>query len=200
MRIPRPARAAALVALPAALLISCSSVDDGAPGANGTPTTPTTATASAPQDGAGAGGERETTEAEAEAGAGDEAAAEGQPSTGTQPSAGTLPTAETAPGPEKVRDAFAGLQATLDDSCTSEGQCAYFLGRVHDELEGLDRAMKADPKGPAHFPEPIAWIAELRDTLGTDRTYPNLKKHQEELVGTRDRINVWMQDHPDDYR
>ncbi|MFC5800006.1 hypothetical protein [Streptomyces formicae] len=168
MRIPRPVRAGALVALPAALLVSCSSVDGGGPSADDSPTTATASAATATAE--------------------------------TQPSARTLSTAQPTPGPEKVRDAFAGLQATLDDSCTSEGQCAYFLGRVHDELERLDRAMKAEPKGPGHFPEPIAWIAELRETLGTDRTYPNLKKHQAELVGTRDRINVWMQDHPDDYR
>ncbi|MEU1278191.1 hypothetical protein [Streptomyces sp. NPDC005805] len=42
------------------------------------------------------------------------------------------------PPPEKVRDAFAGLQATLDDTCTpGAGDCAYFLGRVHDELQRL---------------------------------------------------------------
>ncbi|MFD7445164.1 hypothetical protein [Streptomyces sp. NPDC059909] len=165
MRIPCPVRAAALVALPAALLISCSSVDGGEPSAGGGPTT---------------------------------AAADTRPSAGTQPPAS--PTEQPSPGPEKVRDAFAGLQATFNDGCTSEGNCAYFLGRVHDELERLDKAMKADPKGPGHFPEPIAWIAELRETVGTDRSYPNLKKHEKELVGTRDRINVWMQDHRDDYR
>ncbi|WP_329113762.1 hypothetical protein [Streptomyces sp. NBC_01353] len=60
--------------------------------------------------------------------------------------------------------------------------------------------MKADPKGPGHFPQPIAWIEELRTTLAGDRSYANLKKHQTLLIGTRDRINTWMQDHPDDYR
>ncbi|MEU9034203.1 hypothetical protein AB0D45_04720 [Streptomyces sp. NPDC048352] len=101
--------------------------------------------------------------------------------------------------PERVRDAFAGLQATLDDSCTP-GNCAYFLGRVYDELHRLDRSMKADPKGPGHFPEPIALIAKLDTELGGDRTFENLKKHQSTLTGTRDEINTWMQDHPDDYR
>ncbi|MFD3546593.1 hypothetical protein ACFWUW_13470 [Streptomyces sp. NPDC058655] len=105
----------------------------------------------------------------------------------------------TAPQPEKVRDAFAGLQATLDDSCTP-GNCAYFLGRVHDELHRLDRAMKADPKGPGHFPEPIALIGKLDAKLGGDRSFENLKKHQTTLIGTRDKINTWMQGHPDDYR
>ncbi|WP_371676174.1 hypothetical protein [Streptomyces sp. NBC_01276] len=104
-----------------------------------------------------------------------------------------------APGPEKVRDAFAGLQATLGESCTP-GNCAYFLGRVHDELHRMDRAMKADPKGPGHFPEPIAAVAKLDRELGGDRTFENLKKHQSTLIGTRDEINTWMQDHPDDYR
>lgn len=100
---------------------------------------------------------------------------------------------------EKVRDAFAGLQATLGDSCTP-GNCAYFLGRVYDELHRMDRAMKADPKGPGHFPEPIALIATLDAELGGDRTFENLKKHQTSLIGTRDKINTWMQGHPDDYR
>ncbi|MEV7521170.1 hypothetical protein [Streptomyces sp. NPDC091371] len=98
-----------------------------------------------------------------------------------------------------VRDAFAGLQATLNDSCTP-GNCAYFLGRVYDELHRLDRAMKADPKGPGHFPEPISLIAKLDKELGGDRSFENLKKHQTLLIGTRDKINTWMQGHPDDYR
>ncbi|MFC8277953.1 hypothetical protein ACFUJR_36570 [Streptomyces sp. NPDC057271] len=102
------------------------------------------------------------------------------------------------PAPVRVRDAFAGLQATLDGSCAND--CAYFLGRVHDELDRLDVAMKADPKGPGHFPEPIAWIEKLRTTLGGDRSFANLKKHETLLLGTRDRINTWMQGHPDDYR
>ncbi|MEU2109575.1 hypothetical protein [Streptomyces sp. NPDC019507] len=174
MRIPRPVRAAALVALPAALLIACSATGDGPPRAGG-------GTAAA-----GAGTATVTAGPERAAAAATEQAAS--------------PAAESTPSPEKVRDAFAGLQATLGDGCTSEGQCAYFLGRVYDELERLDRAMKADPKGPGHFPEPIEWIAGLRTTIGPDRSYPSLKAHQGELVGTRDRINTWMQDHPDDYR
>ncbi|MGW8354885.1 hypothetical protein [Streptomyces wedmorensis] len=105
---------------------------------------------------------------------------------------------ETAP--EKVRDAFAGLQATLNESCDVPADCPEFLGRVHEELQSMDRAMKADPKGPGHFPEPIALIQELNGELGGDRSFENLKKHQAMLVGTRDRINTWMQDHPDDYR
>ncbi|MFF9982578.1 hypothetical protein [Streptomyces erythrochromogenes] len=117
------------------------------------------------------------------------------------PPASGGPGASALPGspPEKVRDAFAGLQATLDDSCTPSG-CAYFLGRVHEELHGLDAAMKADPKGPGHFPEPIALIAKLDAELGGDRSFKNLKEHQTLLIGTRDKINTWMQGHPDDYR
>ncbi|MFD9570310.1 hypothetical protein ACFWBI_10735 [Streptomyces sp. NPDC059982] len=114
---------------------------------------------------------------------------------GAAPAGGGLPT----PGPEKVRDAFAGLQATLGDSCTP-GNCAYFLGRVHDELHRMDRAMKADPKGPGHFPEPIAAVAKLDGELGGNSAFENLKKHQSILISTRDEINSWMQDHPDDYR
>ncbi|WP_405426820.1 hypothetical protein [Streptomyces erythrochromogenes] len=122
------------------------------------------------------------------------------PSPAAPPASGG-PGASALPGspPEKVRDAFAGLQATLDDSCTPSG-CAYFLGRVYEELHGLDAAMKADPKGPGHFPEPIALIAKLDAELGGDRSFKNLKEHQTLLIGTRDKINTWMQGHPDDYR
>ncbi|MDI9885629.1 hypothetical protein QMZ92_14850 [Streptomyces sp. HNM0645] len=175
MRIPRPVRASALVALPAALLVACSSADSGPPATGGSPT-------------AGAGAAPATAEATR------------QPASTAAPEDATAPSAGSTPPPERVRDAFAGLQATLSDGCTTEGQCAYFLGRVYDELERLDQAMKADPKGPGHFPEPIEWIAGLRSTIGTDRSYPNLRAHRGELVGTRDRINTWMQDHPDDYR
>ncbi|MFF4325525.1 hypothetical protein ACFYZT_03290 [Streptomyces sp. NPDC001591] len=106
---------------------------------------------------------------------------------------------EPGPRPERVRDAFAGLQATLNDSCTP-ANCAYFLGRVHDELHRMDRAMKADPQGPAHFPEPIALIAGLDRELGADHGFENLKQHQPALLATREQINTWMQDHPEDYR
>ncbi|MES9591740.1 hypothetical protein ABWK57_23195 [Streptomyces sp. NPDC094045] len=103
--------------------------------------------------------------------------------------------------PEAVRDAFAGLQATLNEDCAPRSSdCAYFLGRVHDELLRLDTSMKADAQGPGHFKEPIAWIATLRRTLKDDTSTDNLEKHRSELIGTRDRINTWMQDHPKDYR
>ncbi|MEV5197565.1 hypothetical protein [Streptomyces sp. NPDC053720] len=103
--------------------------------------------------------------------------------------------------PEAVRDAFAGLQATLNDNCTpGSPNCAYFLGRVHDELVRLDKAMKADAQGPGHFKQPIAEIAALRKTLNGDTSTDNLEKHRSELIGTRDRINTWMQGHPEDYR
>ncbi|MFD8010628.1 hypothetical protein [Streptomyces sp. NPDC058955] len=99
---------------------------------------------------------------------------------------------------EKVRDAFATLQATLYDSCTTD--CSSFLGRVNKEIQEMDMAMKSDPKGPGHFPEPIARIAELNRTLAGDSSFENLAKYKKELIGTRDFINTWMQDHPDDYR
>ncbi|POX49865.1 hypothetical protein [Streptomyces sp. Ru72] len=108
--------------------------------------------------------------------------------------------AEPAPGTEKVRDVFARLQATYNDGCTTPGNCEYFLGRVLDELSSLDKAMKADLQGPGHFKEPLARIAKLRAELGDDRSFENLKKHQDLLTGTRDRINAWMQGHPEDYR
>ncbi|MEE1747469.1 MULTISPECIES: hypothetical protein [unclassified Streptomyces] len=103
--------------------------------------------------------------------------------------------------PEAVRDAFAGLQATLNEDCApGSSDCAYFLGRVHDELLRLATSMKADAQGPGHFKEPIAWIATLRRTLKDDTSTDNLEKHRSELIGTRDRINTWMQGHPEDYR
>ncbi|MFD8420190.1 hypothetical protein [Streptomyces sp. NPDC059466] len=109
-------------------------------------------------------------------------------------------TAEPTPGAEKVRDAFARLQATYNDGCTTPGNCEYFLGRLVDELNRLDEAMKADPQGPGHFKEPLAWIVDLRAELGDDSSFENLKKHQGLLTGTRDKINTWMQGHPEDYR
>ncbi|WP_347878293.1 hypothetical protein [Streptomyces sp. KS 21] len=113
--------------------------------------------------------------------------------------ASRTPSAQRSEPVSLVRDAFAGLQATLNDSCTP-GNCAYFLGRVYDELHRMDAAMKADAKGPGHFPEPIALIKKLDAELAGDRSFENLKKHQTLLIGTRDKINVWMQGHPDDYR
>lgn len=109
--------------------------------------------------------------------------------------------AYTTPGPEKVRDAFAGLQATLQETCTpGAGDCAYFLGRVNEELTGMEASMKVDSQGPGHFKEPLEWTAKLRTTLAGDTSTANLEKHFKDLVGTRDRINSWMQGHPEDYR
>ncbi|WP_306327691.1 hypothetical protein [Streptomyces venezuelae] len=137
--------------------------------------------------------------ATATSGASGPAATTAEPTTAPEADAAASPSGEFAPSSgEKVRDAFATLQATLNDSCAQD--CAYFLGRVHKELQELDGAMKADPKGPGHFPEPIEKIAELNKALDGDSSYENLKKHQKLLVGTRDFINTWMQGHPDDYR
>ncbi|MFE9854705.1 hypothetical protein [Streptomyces sp. NPDC005780] len=103
--------------------------------------------------------------------------------------------------PQEVRGAFAGLQATYQDGCApGDGNCAYFLGRVNDELNGLDKSMRADAGGPNHFKEPMAWISALRTTLAGDTSTDNLEKHRKQLLGTRDRINTWMQGHPEDYR
>ncbi|MFD3410870.1 hypothetical protein [Streptomyces cyaneofuscatus] len=111
------------------------------------------------------------------------------------------PTAPAEPAPELVRDAFATLQATLGETCTpGAGDCAYFLGRVTQELTELDEAMRADPKGPGHFKQPLADMKVLFGKLGKDRSTPHLEKHFSEIVSTRDGINTWMQDHPDDYR
>ncbi|MFE9015131.1 hypothetical protein [Streptomyces cyaneofuscatus] len=111
------------------------------------------------------------------------------------------PTASAEPAPELVRDAFATLQATLGETCTpGAGDCAYFLGRVTQELTELDEAMRADPKGPGHFKQPLADMKVLFGKLGKDRSTPHLEKFFTEIVSTRDGINTWMQDHPDDYR
>jgi hypothetical protein len=115
------------------------------------------------------------------------------------PAGTSTPSAAAAISAEKVRDAFAGLQATLSESCTP-GNCGYFLGRVYDELHRMDRAMKADPKGPGYFTEPIDLIKELDAELEGDRSFDILEKHQTSLISTRDKINTWMQGHPDDYR
>jgi hypothetical protein len=174
MRISR-ARAAAFAVPLALLLTSCSggTADDARPsGPAATAATAATGTAPGPPS-----GEPRAVETSSAA-----------------------PPVTPTPGPGAVRDAFAGLQATLGDSCGTPGNCAYLLARVADELDRLDAAMKADPKGPGHFPEPIAWIAAMREKTGDDRSYEHLKPHQDLLFGTRDRINVWMQDHPDDYR
>lgn len=174
MRIRRPRASLLLLAPLAALLISCSAAgEESSPEVD----------QKRPPVAAEAGGTEGT----------------GPSDSGTAPSGSGEP--PVTPQAVQVRDAFAGLQATLNDTCTpGSGDCAYFLGRVHDELDRLDRAMKADPKGPGHFPEPIAWISELRTALGDDRSTANLEKHRDKLIGTRDRINTWMQDHPDDYR
>lgn len=60
--------------------------------------------------------------------------------------------------------------------------------------------MRADGKGPGHFKKPLADLKVLFDTLGEDRSTPSLEKHFSEIVATRDGINAWMQDPPDDYR
>ncbi|MFE2306162.1 hypothetical protein [Streptomyces sp. NPDC059411] len=178
----RRGAAAVLVATAAFATVSCSADPSPAPGINASATP---AASSAP----------------ASAPASSPSSAPSPPASppASPSSRGAASTAPSALPAEKVRDAFAGLQATLGDSCTP-GNCAYFLGRVYDELHRMDRAMKADPKGPGHFPEPIALIAKLDTELGGDHGFDNLKKHQTSLIGTRDKINVWMQGHPDDYR
>ncbi|MFD4375849.1 hypothetical protein [Streptomyces sp. NPDC058486] len=117
----------------------------------------------------------------------------------TAPSATATGTDPYAPGPgEDVRGAFATLQATKNDGCAKD--CSSYLGRVNKEVQEMDMAMKASPKGAGHFPEPIDRIAELNGKLAGDTSPANLEKHKQDLIGTRDFINTWMQDHPDDYR
>ncbi|MEV4938866.1 hypothetical protein [Streptomyces zaomyceticus] len=184
--------AAVAVLLLGALSVSCGASDKGDDRAAGsTASSGATATA-APTDSA-------TATASATGDATATAAPTGAGTTAPAATPDATPPATASEPVSLVRDAFAGLQATLNDSCTPDN-CAYFLGRVHDELHRLDRAMKADAKGPGHFPEPIELIAKLDTELGGDRSFENLKKHQHLLLGTRDKINTWMQGHPDDYR
>ncbi|WP_406450528.1 hypothetical protein OG782_13170 [Streptomyces sp. NBC_00876] len=104
-------------------------------------------------------------------------------------------------GPVDVRDAFAGLQATREESCTpGAGNCAYLLGRVNEELARLDKSMRAGNDGPSHFKQPLAWMGALRTTLAGNTDTANLEKHYKDLIGTRERVNTWMQGHPEDYR
>ncbi|BAU87634.1 hypothetical protein SLA_6768 [Streptomyces laurentii] len=69
--------------------------------------------------------------------------------------------------------------------------------------------MRNDPKGPGHFTEPLGWIDTLQETMGeqkpapagaTRKPSPAFRTYKKELVDTRDRINTWMQGHPEDYR
>ncbi|MFD0273141.1 hypothetical protein ACFVHB_04395 [Kitasatospora sp. NPDC127111] len=46
---------------------------------------------------------------------------------------------------------------------------------------------------------PIDLIKKLDTELGGDRSFENLRKHQASLISTRDKLNAWMQGHPDDY-
>ncbi|MFC1438647.1 hypothetical protein ABUW04_10295 [Streptacidiphilus sp. N1-10] len=113
------------------------------------------------------------------------------------------PTSPAAPGAAvpAVRDSFAVLQATYNDSCGSTtANCEYFLDRLLTNLDDLQNSMKASPKGAAHFAKPLAWIAQMQTTLAGDYGFDNLHKHQSLLVSTRDRINTWIQAYPDDYR
>ncbi|MEU3605599.1 hypothetical protein AB0E83_09085 [Streptomyces sp. NPDC035033] len=173
-------RFALLAAALAALAVACGTTPEPDRAAGGP--VPATTTAAAPR-------------------AAGSSAAPGDP--GALPDDSTPAAAPTAnpsapvPG-EDVRGAFASLQATYYGSCDTD--CASFLGRVHKELQELGMAMKADPKGPGHFPEPLARIAELEGTLAGDGSSENLTKHKKELIGARDFVNTWMQGHPDDYR
>ncbi|OIJ94535.1 hypothetical protein [Streptomyces colonosanans] len=112
------------------------------------------------------------------------------------------PTTDAAPGAAvpQVRDAFAVLQATYDDGCTTPGNCEYFLTRVLANLGDLCNSMKASPKETRHFAEPIARIHAMHDALDGDYSFPNLERHQKLLLDTREMVNTWMQSHPEDYR
>ncbi|MEU6477191.1 hypothetical protein ABZ858_09920 [Streptomyces sp. NPDC047017] len=112
------------------------------------------------------------------------------------------PTTDAAPGADvpAVRDSFAVLQATYNDGCTTPGNCEYFLNRVVDNLDDLYVSMKAGPKTPSHFATPVSEIHSMQESFGGDFSFPNLKRHQKLLLSTRDRVNTWMQSHPEDYR
>ncbi|MGW8884343.1 hypothetical protein [Streptomyces sp. NPDC055749] len=174
MRIRTGCRAAAMsgvIGVVAAFLVSCTSVSSGGGPGDGIPEI-----------------------------AASEAAVTKEPTPAAEPD-GAAQEPMASPGPAAVRDAFAGVQATLNETCTpGAGDCAYFLGRVNTELQELDEAMRADAKGPGHFKEPLAWTGTLWKTLDGDTSTENLETHRNELLDTRDRINTWMQGHPDDYR
>ncbi|WP_318198027.1 hypothetical protein [Streptomyces sp. MCL20-2] len=182
----RPARtglrAGALAVVVAAALVSCTQASSGGGPDADVRNAADPAAADAARGAGNADSAENTDQAEREAGEAE-------------------PTAVPSPGPELVRDAFATLQATLNETCTpGAGDCAYFLGRVTRELTELDESMRADAKGSGHFKKPLADMKALFDKLGDDRSEAHLEKHFSEIVGTRDGINAWMQDHPDDYR
>ncbi|WP_030911836.1 hypothetical protein [Streptomyces sp. NRRL F-5126] len=112
------------------------------------------------------------------------------------------PTTERAPGSQvpAVRDSFAVLQATYNDGCTTPGNCEYFLTRLVNNLDDLYDSMKASPKGHAHFAAPIARIRAMQHDFKGDFSFPSLKQHKQLLTATRDKVNAWMQGHPEDYR
>ncbi|MFD5199129.1 hypothetical protein ACFWM7_02970 [Streptomyces sp. NPDC058375] len=186
----RPARtglrAAALAVVVAAALVSCTQASSGGgPGADVPNAAADPAAADAARNVENADAVENADRAEQEAGEAGEAE----------------DTAIPSPGPALVRDAFAALQATLNETCTpGAGDCAYFLGRVTQELIELDESMRAAAKGPGRFKQPLTDMKALFDKLGDDRSEAHLEKHFSEIVGTRDGINTWMQDHPDDYR
>lgn len=172
MRIGTGCRAAAMSVVVAAFLVSCTSTSSGGGPGGDVPEVPAADAASAQA-----------------------------PTPSPAPESGGAVESIPSPGPVAVRDAFAGLQATLNETCTpGAGDCAYFLGRVTAELQELDTAMKADAQGPDHFEEPLARTGTLWKTLAGDTSAENLEKHRDELVDTRDRVNTWMLGHPEDYR
>jgi hypothetical protein len=138
------AAAAAAATLAVALLAGCSSSSGDA---QGTAAAPASVSSSAA---ATAGG----------------VAASASPSPGA-PASVVFPTTEAAPGSAvpQVRDAFAVLQATYNDSCGTPGNCEYFLNRLLTNLDDLANSMKASPKGSGHFTQPLAWIGHLQTTL-----------------------------------
>ncbi len=167
-------RAGVLAVVVAAALVSCTQASSG-----GGPDADTARTVDAVENADRA--EREAGEA-AEAGEAD-------------------PTSAPSPGPALVRDAFATLQATLDDTCTpGAGDCAYFLGQGDQGTHRAGRVDAGGHQGPGHFKKPLADMKALFTKLGDDRSEPHLEKHFSEIVGTRDSVNAWMQDHPDGYR
>ncbi|MFE4588278.1 hypothetical protein [Streptomyces laurentii] len=134
-----------------------------------------------------------------------EAGQDGQPEQPGQSAQDAAAAGAPTPAPSKVRDAFAGLQTTLF-GCAD---CDETLARIHLELGRLEDAMRNDPKGPGHFTEPLGWIDTLQETMGEQKPTPSsgtqtpspaFRTYKKELVDTRDRVNTWMQGHPDDYR
>ncbi|MBP0458339.1 hypothetical protein [Streptomyces montanisoli] len=195
MNTARTVRRLAPILLAASLLTACSAGHDGTSDGASSPAADVSTSPAAVHAPASA----------APIVAGDSDSGSGATGSGSPSSSGTAagyPTTERAPGAlvPAVRDSFAVLQATYNDGCTTPGNCEYFLNRLVSNLDDLYDSMKASPEGDGHFAAPIARIRAMQQAFKGDFSFPNLKQHKQLLTTTRDKVNTWMQGHPEDYR